>query len=98
MPTNKTEQKITSTRISLANAFEIGFLGGLGVLVAIMVGQSFTALATIITYMTAAIFIALGLDPLVRVLEKRGMPRGFSILTVVLSIPPPRLVQVRSCV
>ena len=86
MPTNKTEQKITSTRISLANAFEIGFLGGLGVLVAIMVGQSFTALATIITYMTAAIFIALGLDPLVRVLEKRGMPRGFSILTVVLSI------------
>ena len=49
MPTNKTEQKITSTKISLSNAFEIGFLGGLGVLVAIMVGQSFTALATIIT-------------------------------------------------
>jgi len=70
----------------MGNAFEIGFLGGLGVLAAILVGQSLVTLATILTYMTAAIFIALGLDPLVRILEKRNIPRSYSILIVVLSI------------
>jgi len=73
-------------RISISNTFEMGFLGGLGVLAAILVGQSLVTLATILTYMAAAIFIALGLDPLVRFLEKRGLSRGYSILSVVLSI------------
>lgn len=86
MTIKKTDQNLANTKISLANAFEIGFLGGLGVLAAVLVGQSLVTLATIITYMTAAIFIALGLDPLVRALEKRGLPRGYAILTVVLSI------------
>lgn len=86
MTIKKTGQNLANTKISLANAFEIGFLGGLGVLAAVLVGQSLVTLATIITYMTAAIFIALGLDPLVRALEKRGLPRGYAILTVVLSI------------
>lgn len=72
--------------MKISNAFEVGFLGGLGVLAAIMVGQSLTTLATIITYMAAAIFIALGLDPLVRLLESRGLSRSISILIVVLSI------------
>jgi predicted PurR-regulated permease PerM len=70
----------------MGNAFEIGFLGGLGVLAAILVGQSLITLATILTYMAAAIFIALGLDPLVRILEKRNISRSYSILIVVLSI------------
>lgn len=73
-------------RFSISNTFEVGFLGGLGVLAAILVGQSLVTLATILTYLAAAIFIALGLDPLVRFLEKRGLTRGYSILTVVLSI------------
>lgn len=73
-------------RLRIANAFEFGFLGGLGVLGAILVGQSLTTLATILTYMAAAIFIALGLDPLVRALEKRGLKRSIAILAVVLAI------------
>ncbi len=85
------EKKLTTKvesgpRLKIANAFEFGFLGGLGVLAAIMVGQSLTTLATVLTYMAAAIFIALGLDPLVRKLERRGLNRSSSILIVVLSI------------
>lgn len=72
--------------MKISNAFEVGFLGGLGVLAAIMVGQSLHTLASILTYMAAAIFIALGLDPLVRKLEARGLSRSVSIMIVVLSI------------
>jgi predicted PurR-regulated permease PerM len=84
-------QKVTTTpenpnKFRIANSFEFGFLGGLGVLAAILVGQSLTTLATVITYMTAAIFIALGLDPLVRKLEARKLSRSISILSVVLVI------------
>lgn len=70
----------------ISNGFEFGFLGGLGVLAAIMVGDSLHTLASILTYMAAAIFIALGLDPLVRRLEERGLSRSVSILIVALSI------------
>lgn len=87
MPTPK---KVTTPedkgRLRISNAFELGFLGGLGVLAAVMVGQSLTTLATILTYMAAAIFIALGLDPLVRLLESKGVRRSLSIFIVVLSI------------
>lgn len=86
MPAKKPVVPNESRRLSIANAFEVGFLGGLGVLAAILVGQSLVTLATILTYMAAAIFIALGLDPLVRLLEKRGMTRSYAILTVVLTI------------
>lgn len=87
MAANKTTAKPEpSKRLKISNAFELGFLGGLGVLAAIMVGQSLNTLASILTYMAAAIFIALGLDPLVRKLEGRGLSRSVSILVVVLSI------------
>ncbi len=72
--------------MKISNAFEVGFLGGLGVLAAITVGQSLDTLASILTYMAAAIFIALGLDPLVRKLEDRGLSRSLSIMIVMLSI------------
>ncbi|MEN9706632.1 MAG: hypothetical protein RIS31_198 [Actinomycetota bacterium] len=81
--TSKTE---SSKRLRISNAFEFGFLGGLGVLAAILVGQSLTTLATVLTYMAAAIFIALGLDPMVRKLESKKLKRSTSILIVVLTI------------
>jgi predicted PurR-regulated permease PerM len=86
MPVKKPVPSNDDKRLSISNTFEMGFLGGLGVLAAILVGQSLVTLATILTYMAAAIFIALGLDPLVRFLEKRGLSRGYSILSVVLTI------------
>ena len=70
------------TRIT--NAFQLGLLGGLGVLSAIVIGGAVQTLADIITYVFAAIFIALGLDPVVSKLESFGLRRSFSILTVVL--------------
>ena len=72
--------------IKISNAFQVGLLGGLGVLTAILIGNALTAIATIITYVSAAIFITLGLDPVVSFLERRRLPRGVAILIVVLVI------------
>ncbi len=72
--------------VKISNAYQIGLLGGLGVLTAILIGNALTSIATIITYVSAAIFITLGLDPVVSFLEKRRIPRGVSILLVVIAI------------
>lgn len=72
--------------VKISNAYQIGLLGGLGVLTAILIGNALSAIATIITYVSAAIFITLGLDPVVSFLERRRLPRGVAILIVVLVI------------
>ena len=56
--------------IKISNAFQIGLLGGLGVLTALVIGNMVATIASIITYVFAAIFIALGLDPVVSFFEK----------------------------
>lgn len=72
--------------MKIQNAFRIGLFGGLGVLVAIAIGAALGSLATIITYIGAALFIALGLDPLVSFLERHRFPRWAAILTVLTGV------------
>jgi predicted PurR-regulated permease PerM len=72
--------------VKIQNAFRLGLFGGLGVLVAIGVGVALGTLATIITYVGAAIFLALGLDPAVSWLERHRFPRWLAILTVVVLV------------
>lgn len=63
-----------------------GFVATLGVLAAIVAGLAVYNLRGIVFSIFMAMFIAVGLDPLVRSFEKRGMKRGWSILTVMLLI------------
>lgn len=70
--------------VTMRSPFVLGFTITLGVLVAILVGDMFGKLSTIIMYVVAALFIALGLDPLVRKFEKRGMKRPVGIAVVFL--------------
>lgn len=72
--------------MKIQNAFRFGLFGGLGVLVAIAIGAAVGTLATILTYIGAAIFLALGLDPAVSWLEKHRFPRWLAILTVVVAV------------
>ncbi|MHB1172913.1 MAG: AI-2E family transporter [Lacisediminihabitans sp.] len=72
--------------MKIQNAFRFGLFGGLGVLVAIAIGSAVTTLATIITYIGAALFIALGIDPAVSWLERHKFPRWAAILTVLVGI------------
>ena len=72
--------------MKIQNAFRFGLFGGLGVLVAIGIGAAVGSLAAILTYIGAALFLALGLDPLVTWLETKRIPRWLAILTVLVGV------------
>src|SRR5690554_710113 len=72
--------------MKIQNAFRFGLLGGLGVLVALGIGAAVGNLATILTYIGAALFLALGLDPLVTWLESKHFPRWLAIITVLAGV------------
>lgn len=60
----------------------VGFLLTVGGLLAALLAMVVWNLSTVIVYVVLALFIALGLDPLVRWLEGRGMRRGWAIVAV----------------
>ncbi|GGM36243.1 AI-2E family transporter [Microbacterium saperdae] len=66
--------------------FVFGFLVTLGALGAILLGLALSNLATVLIYIALALFAALGLDPSVRFLERRGLRRAVSVLIVILSL------------
>ncbi|MBX3193626.1 MAG: AI-2E family transporter [Microbacteriaceae bacterium] len=72
--------------MKIQNAFRLGLFGGLGVLVAVAIGGGITVLGPIITYVGAALFLALGIDPAVSWLERHKLPRWAAILIVLIGI------------
>ena len=64
---------------AIRQPFVLGFTVTLGVLVAVVFGDMIGQLSTILMYVVAALFIALGLDPLVRWFERRGLNRPLGI-------------------
>ncbi|MHC9046513.1 AI-2E family transporter [Microbacterium saperdae] len=90
---------------SLDRPFGLGFALALGALAAFVLGVALTSLSTILIYIALAIFIALGLDPVVKRLERHGMsrPRGIAVvfgaftvvlIVVIVFILPPALRQI----
>lgn len=74
-----------NTTTTLNRPFTSGFIVTLGGLVAIAAGTAFSQLSTVLIYVAFALFAALGLDPVVRMLEKRGVRRGWGIVIVYIS-------------
>ena len=70
----------------IRSAFRTGLAGGLGVLVALAIGGAVTHLATILTYVGAAVFLALGLDPMVTMLQRLRMPRWLAMIIVLVVV------------
>ncbi|GAA3934219.1 AI-2E family transporter [Microbacterium soli] len=66
--------------------FVFGFLVTIGGLAAILLAITLTSLSTVLIYIAFALFAALGLDPAVRFLERRGLSRGLSVLAVILGL------------
>ncbi|MEV7692901.1 AI-2E family transporter [Microbacterium sp. NPDC089189] len=62
--------------------FALGFFVTLGALVAFVLGLAVSNLSTVIIYVVFALFAALGLDPIVRLLERRRVPRVWGIVIV----------------
>jgi predicted PurR-regulated permease PerM len=77
---------MASQNMKVTNAFTLGLVGGLGVLTALLLGAALTTLANVLTYVFAAVFLALGLDPLVSALERAKFPRPLAVLSVVAGL------------
>jgi len=84
--------------------FVIGFLGTLGALVAIVLGRALASISSVLVLIIVALYLAVGLNPLVEGLERRGLRRGVAITTVffgfllavalfVVAIVPPLINQ-----
>ncbi|WP_163620617.1 AI-2E family transporter [Microbacterium sp. B35-30] len=63
----------------LERPLTLGFVATLGVLGALIIGVALGSITTLLLQIALALFIALGLDPIVRSLERRGMKRGAGI-------------------
>lgn len=63
----------------IRSPFQLGFTVTIGVMVALMVGSMVGQLSPIIMYVVAALFVALGLDPVVRMLERKQISRPLGI-------------------
>lgn len=63
----------------------VGFLGGLGVLTAIALGDALWAIRHVLIEILVAFFIAAGLHPSVQFFERRGMKRHWAVLTVIVA-------------
>jgi predicted PurR-regulated permease PerM len=60
------------------------FIATLGVLLGLALAWTLLSLSGVLFSVFAAMFITLGLDPLVRWFQRRGMKRGVAILTVII--------------
>jgi predicted PurR-regulated permease PerM len=72
--------------VKIKNAFTLGLVGTLGVGLGFLILTSIVNLSTVITYIGIALFIALGLEPLVEFLERRGVPHWASVAIVFIVI------------
>ena len=66
--------------------FKWGFFGGLGVLLAFIVYNALDTLRGTLIVIAIAGLLAIGLDPAVGLLIRRGMRRGFAVLIVMLGV------------
>ena len=66
--------------------FRVGFVGTLGVLVAYGLARAVISAQSVVILIVVALFIALGLNPLVRGLTRRGVKRGLAVLLVLVGV------------
>ncbi|GAB3616847.1 hypothetical protein GCM10027416_14040 [Okibacterium endophyticum] len=72
--------------MKIQNVFRFGLIGTLGVGLGLLILTSVVALQSVLVYVGAALFLALGLDPIVSWLEKRSLPRWSAIIIVILGL------------
>ncbi len=69
-----------------AHPFYVGFVGAIGVLLAVGLVEALGRVSSTITLLVVALFLALGLEPVVEWLVRRGIRRGGAIAIVFLAV------------
>jgi predicted PurR-regulated permease PerM len=72
--------------VKIHNPFRVALVATLGVGVGLLLIGSIQALSTILLYVGTALFLSLGLEPIVGWLEKRRLPRWAAVLVTILGV------------
>lgn len=72
--------------MKIHNPFRTALVATLGVGLGIVLISSVDALSSILLYVGTALFLALGLDPLVSRIERRGVRRWLAVLITILAV------------
>ena len=72
--------------MKLHNPFRVAFVATLGVGLGLLLITSIQTLSTILLYVGTALFLSLGLDPIVGWLERRRLPRWLAVLITLLTV------------
>lgn len=72
--------------MKLHNPFRVAFVATLGVGLGLLLITSIQSLSTILLYVGTALFLSLGLDPVVAWLERRRLPRWAAVLITIVGV------------
>jgi predicted PurR-regulated permease PerM len=72
--------------MKVQNPFRVAFVATLGVGLGLLFIGSIQTLSTILLYVGTALFLSLGLDPIVAFLERRRMKRWLAVLITILGV------------
>ncbi|WP_143028858.1 AI-2E family transporter [Quadrisphaera sp. DSM 44207] len=72
--------------LNRSHPFYLGFTGALGVLLAYAIVQLLGQLSAVLTLVAVSMFLALGLDPVVRWLQRHDLPRPLAIGVVFVAL------------
>ena len=72
--------------MKIHSPFRTALVATLGVGLGILLLSGIQTLSTVILYIGTALFLSLGLDPLVTLLERRGLPRWAAVLITILAV------------
>ena len=72
--------------VSRHSPFYVGFFGGLGFLIALVLGLAIREVQGALVLVVVSMFLAIGLNPLVEWFMHRGLPRPWSVSVVALCV------------
>lgn len=80
------ERSAATVSLLRHSPFNIGFFGALGVLIAVFLVQQVLSIGSILVLLVLAMFLAIGLNPVVEWFMQRGVRRGLSVLLVLVVV------------
>jgi len=72
--------------VKIQNPFRTALIATLGVGVGLLIISGVSTLQTVLLYVGTALFLSLGLDPIISWLERRRFPRWAAVLTTILAV------------
>jgi predicted PurR-regulated permease PerM len=82
VPEESTQYGPPGPRLSTDAPFYRGFLGALGVLLALVLGWALREVQSVLVLVLVSVFLSVGLNPLVEAMIRRGLRRGWAVLVV----------------